>query len=189
MGLILVIVGQLQIANPDVPLSPPLPLGEWLNNSLHLGIPSVDNVLRGLPILAVGGLLLILALRSLRVLPPREPPIDIRPFAIRLMRSAWPWVLTAGCIFAFLLFQLDRLDYRPITPLLWILTLLIMTTLIAVWDHRRQVSYSPSLTRQDLLWLVGLLIAGLLIGAYRLQGWPDQLMGDEGNLGSSDFVH
>jgi len=182
IGLILIVVGQFQLASEKISLSLPLPLGLWLNKNLYLAIPSIDNVLRGLPIMLVGGILLAIALRGLQLMPVEEHPIEIRRFAIHLIRSAWPWVLVASSIFVILLVQLGNLDYRPFLPLLWIVTLLIFIAVMAVWDHRRQVSPAPQLSRQDLLWLIGLLIAGLLIGTYRLAGWPDQLIGDEGNF-------
>ena len=53
---------------------------------------------------------------------------------------------------------------------------------VAVWDHQRHIDLSPHLSRWDLLWILGLFIAGIIIGAYRLQGLPDQLMADEGSF-------
>ena len=181
-GLVLIVVGQVQLASQTLPAGNPISLGKWLNDNWHLAIPSIDNVLRGAPLMLAGILLLAIAMRGLRLLPPDECPLDIRPFAIRLIRSAWPWVLVASVLFIILIVQLYQMSTQALLPMLWVATLAIFTAVIVAWDRRRQVSAAPRLSRQDLLWLIGLLLVGLLIATYRLQGWPDQLMGDEGNF-------
>ena len=182
VGLALLVAGQVVMVSQTLQLGAPLALGIWLNDHWHLSIPSIDHILYGLLLELVGVALLAAALRGLRLLPLDERPLEIRPFAIRLIRPAWPWVLIATLLFAALLFQVDATDTRPALALLWIASLLIFTSVMAVWDRRRGVSASPHLGRRDLVWMFGLVIAGLLIGAYRLQGWPDMLVGDEGNF-------
>jgi hypothetical protein len=185
IGVILVISGQYLISNPNVPSTSPTNLGTWLNNRLHLGVSGIDYILWGLPILVAGVILLVLLSRDLRLSSTEELVSDEKPFAIQLIQSAWPWMLTGLGGFTVLLLQLGKLDYGAYSPLLWIFTLMIFAGIAAVWDHRRQVDLSPGLTRQDLLWLIGLLIVGFIICTYRLQGWPDQLMMDEGIFGST----
>lgn len=183
IGVVLLIFGQLQIVGSAIQVNSPLRLGDWLNNELHLGIPDINNVLVGFPILIVGAILLVVSLRGLYLLSLRSEEVSPqKPVLFKLIRSFWPWILAALAIFAILLIQLDKLQYGFYSIILWIISPLIFTIAAAVWDHRRRVDLSPHLTRNDLIWLVVLLIAGFLIGTYRLQGWPDQLMGDEGNF-------
>ncbi len=183
MGVILLILGQYQIAGSAFQVTSPMALGDWLNNTLHLGIPDINNVLLGLPFLIVGFILLAVSLRDLYLLPTRSGEFaEDKPLAVRLVISSWPWLLVGLVFFVLLLVQLGRLKYGLYSPFIWISVPLVFAVVLAAWDRRRQVDLSPHLSRSDLVWLVGLFLVGCLIGTYRLQGWPDQLMGDEGNF-------
>jgi 4-amino-4-deoxy-L-arabinose transferase-like glycosyltransferase len=182
IGLVLLIVGQLQMADKIVPLSAPLQLGKWLNENWHLDIPSIDNILHGLPILLIGVILLAIGLRGLKLVSVDSFIIEPKQIGLQLIRSAWPWIVGALVIFSILILQLSKLNYQALSPILWLVTLIIFATTTAAWDRRRGVSISPRLTRKDLIWLTGLVLVGLIIGTYRLQGMPDQLIGDEGNF-------
>ena len=183
IGGILLIFGQFQSAGSAIQVTAKSTLGNWLTDRLHLGVPDIGNVLVGLPILILGGVLIAVSLRGLYLLPVRaEEFAQEKPPAVRLIRSAWPWLLAGVFLLGILLFQLSSLKYEFYSPFLWVIPLLIFAIITAVWDRRRGVDLSPHISRSDLVWLTGLLAAGLLIGTYRLQGWPDQLMGDEGNF-------
>ncbi len=150
---------------------------------MHLGVPDINNVIFGLPILLFGGILLAVSLRGLSLLPVQTADkANNIPFAIRKIRSAWPGILAGLVIFIILLIQLGTLQYGISSPIFWITAITIFAFTALVWDHRRGVDLSPGIDRKDILWLMGLLIVGFIIGTYRLQGWPDQLMGDEGNF-------
>lgn len=77
------------------------------------------------------------------------------------------------------------MKYHWSFPWYWLGYLAIFLGVAIGWDRRRGVNPSLDLKRQDLIWLTGLLIVGFLIATYRLQGWPDQLMLDEGIFGST----
>jgi uncharacterized membrane protein len=89
IGLILLVVGQVQIARLVLPSNPPTQFGQWLNDTLHLDIPSIDNVLNGLPILLIGGILLAIALRDLRLMPSEKEQEEKKPFAFHLATFGW----------------------------------------------------------------------------------------------------
>ncbi len=182
IGLVLLIVGQFLIASNKIPSAPPLQLGKWLNDNWHLDIPTIDNVLRGLPVLILGAILLINGLQGLKLVPSDDFVLEMKPIGLRLMRYAWLWMIPGLVIFSILLVQLSKLDYSVLSPIMWVVTLLIFAVITAAWDRRRGVNISPGLTRRDLIWLCGLVLAGFIIGTYRLQGMPDQLIGDEGNF-------
>ena len=182
IGLALFVIGQHIIASDITPAAPPLQLGEWLNNYLKLNSPSIDNVLNGLPILLAGAAFLILAFRGLQLIPSEKETDERKPFAIRKFLTFWPWVLCIFVLFGMLLWLLATRDYQPMMAIGWLIDLLLATVVMATWDHERDVSLSPGLARQDILWIVGIILAGIVIGTYRLQAVPDALMGDEGNF-------
>lgn len=181
-GLVLLVMGQMQIASDILPDKPPTELGIWLNGEIHLSIPSIDNVLRGLPFLLIGAVLLFISLRGLKLLPPEIAIERERPIFPRFLGSGWPWLLGGAVIFILLLWQIQQFEYHYTMVIQWVAALLLFVIATALWDHRRQVSISPGIGRTDLLWMLGLFILGILLGAYRLQGLPDMLIGDEGSF-------
>jgi len=182
IGLALLIIGQVQISSSELPSSPPTQLGQWLNNNLHFDIPSIDNVLTGLPILLIGCFLLLIALRGLRLVPVEKEPEEKKPFAFRWVASSWPGILCALALFGTTLWSLATRDFSLWMAVGWLISLLFIVSVIATWDQHRGINLSPGLARQDILWMLGLAIIGLVIGAFRLQGLPDSLIGDEGNF-------
>jgi MFS family permease len=184
IGVLLVCFGQQMVAKTDEMATPSNILGIWINDTLRLGLPTIDHVLQGFLLLLAGGALLAFYINGLHLYSEEAQPSH-RPLNIGLMRSAWPFALIGAVLFGGLLLQLQRAEYHSSSPWIWVISLSIFLGIVVVWDWRRGVNLSPDLPRQDLMWLVGLLIAGLLIVTYRLQGWPDQLMHDEGIFGST----
>lgn len=182
IGLILLVLGQFQIAKSAPPSAPPTQFGQWLNNTLHFDIPNIDNVVNGLPILLVGGILLAISLYGLRLLPSEKDQVEKKPFAFHLATFGWPGVICAIALFGLTLLSLATRDYSPWMLVCWVISVLIFVTGIAIWDQRRGTNLSPGLTRRDVLWILGLITLGLVIGVYRLQGLPDSLVGDDGNF-------
>ncbi len=180
IGLILLVVGQVQISKSELPSTPPTQFGQWLNGTLHLSIPSIDNVLNGLPILVIGGILLAIALRGVRLLPTEKKTEEKKNIAFRLLTFGYPGILFAFALFVTTLWTLATREYTYWMVVGWLVSLLIVIFVIAIWDIRRKINLSLGLTRQDILWILGLVIIGLVIGAYHLQGLPDSLLGDEG---------
>jgi 4-amino-4-deoxy-L-arabinose transferase-like glycosyltransferase len=179
IGLILLIVGQIQISNSKVPSSPPTQVGQWLNSTLHLDIPSIDNIINGLPILLMGGILLAIALRGLKLLPMEGEAEEKIPFAFHQLTSSWPGIICAFALLGTAFWSLARREYSPWMAIGWMIGLLILIGVIATWDQQREVDLSPGLKRQDILWILGLAFIGLLVGTFRLQGLPDSLTTNE----------
>jgi 4-amino-4-deoxy-L-arabinose transferase-like glycosyltransferase len=181
-GLILLIIGQTRLASDTVPPAPPTRLAAWLTEVIHLSIPSIDNVLSGLPYLIAGAALLFLSLRRLRLVPPEAPLTGNIVISLRPLRSLWPWLAGGTGIFLVLLWQINRLDYSGLMVAEWLAAPMSFLLAAALWDHQRQIDLSPRLGRRDLLWMLGLFLLSLLVGTYHLQGLPDMLMGDEGSF-------
>jgi 4-amino-4-deoxy-L-arabinose transferase-like glycosyltransferase len=182
LGLAAIIAGQARLASDAIPLAPPSELGVWLNEELHLAIPSIDNVLTGLPLLLGGAVLLGLALRGLRLLPAERSFKQAATPAIRVFFEYWYLVLLGSALFGFLLLRLKAPDIQWYQVPLWLTALGVFAFLAFKLDQNAKIDVSPQLTRKDLLWLLGLCLGGILIGSFRLEGFPDQLIGDEGNF-------
>ena len=184
LALLIIVAGQYLIISPGIQ-STSSNVGIWINNALHVDISNIDNVIQGFLLFFLGGGLLAYAIRGFGLFTQNQSSFEKKPVYINKIVSFWPWILFGIILFVWLLLPLSSLGYLPSSPVLWILVLLIFTVIMGLWDSRRGVSLSLGLTRQDLLWLIGLVVAGLVICTYRLQGWPDQLMGDEGIFGST----
>lgn len=182
LGLVLLIIGQFQLARTEIPDTTPTKIGVWLLDQLHLGIPSIDNVIRGLPILLAGVVLLFIALRGLRLLPAEGPFTGEAGILLRVLRTVWPWLAGAAGSFALLLWQINSFEYSGFMLIEWLLAPVLALTAFAIWDRQRQINLSPSLNRKDILWMLGLFTLSIVIGVYRLQGMPDMLIGDEGSF-------
>ncbi len=182
LGMVLLVMGQWQFNKQTVPETTPNNIGIWLNEKLFLGDPGVDNMLSALPLLILGGALLAWGLRGISLLPNLRASFEHSPLDVRRLLTQWRWVLIAGGIFAVLMLWINSDKFAAFQVPAWIASLLIFTLVMSNWDRQRQVDLSPHLKRRDWLWMIGLMFAAILLGAYRLQGMPDQLMGDEGNF-------
>jgi 4-amino-4-deoxy-L-arabinose transferase-like glycosyltransferase len=179
-GLILIFVGQSQIAKNVIPESPPIKLGIWINENIHLNIPSVDNILNGLPLLIIGLIVFFISLRGAKFLSRENIPTSIVHQTTPFLRSNWQWFIGGLTIFFLLLWQIQVREYKPNMIVQWIVVLIIFLIILGAWDRHRKINLSPNISRKDILWMLGLFTLGLLVGVYRLQGLPDMLIGDEG---------
>ncbi len=182
LGALLIVSGQWHINRQDIPKSPPTELGIWLNNELFLADLGVDNILNALLLFIPGGILLAIGLRGIPLLPEIRVSFERTALDVRRLLPQWPWLLIASGAFALLILRINSDKFTAIQVPVWLTSLLIFAFVMGKWDHQRQVDLSPHLKRSDLLWMIGLMFAAILVGVYRLQGWPDQLMGDEGNF-------
>ncbi|MFZ5911419.1 MAG: glycosyltransferase family 39 protein [Chloroflexota bacterium] len=184
-GIFLMGVGQYLLAKIDETAAPSTPLGIWVNEFFHFGLFTIDNVLAGSLLCILGSILLVTNLDDARSYPEEAAP-DEKPLAFAAFRPEWViWILVGSALCAVLLSQLNQMEYHWYFPWFWLGYLAIFLGVAIGWDRRRGVDLSLDLKRQDLIWLTGLLMVGFLIATYRLQGWPDQLMLDEGVFGST----
>ncbi len=182
IGLLLMVSGQVWVSLDTLPPRPPLEWGVWLTEEIHLAIPSIDNVLYGLPFLLMGGALLAWTLRGIPLLPAEKAWEEHPAIELRKLTPRWPWLLIGLGLFMVLLLRVNVETLQFLHAPLWIASLTLIAVAMARWDAQRAIDLSPQVSRRDLLWMLGLLFAGLVIGAFRLQGLPDGLIGDEGNF-------
>ncbi|MFZ5878286.1 MAG: glycosyltransferase family 39 protein [Chloroflexota bacterium] len=185
LGLLCILLGQQILSRAPVEITPSTALGIWLNETLKLRLPDTDGTLWGLLFLLLGGLLLILTFTGWHSQPTGQATPAQTIHSPRIRRIEWlPTTLIGSAAFGLLVWQLRGGEYHTYSPWLWLLAPLCFGLVLVLWDHRRGVRWSLDISRQDALWMLGLLILGLLYTTYRLQGWPDQIMGDEGLNGS-----
>src|SRR3990172_120790 len=182
LGIFLLVIGQSRFNNLEVPDAPPTKPAVWLNEVLHLGIHGVDNILSALPYLFVGGVLLAISLRGISLVPAHPVAIGQSRVEVRYLLSRWPWLLVGSITFVLLILRINSADYFPFQIPFWLASLFILAFVMGEWDRKREVDLSPHLSRTDWIWLTGLMGVGILVGVYRLEGFPDQLMGDEGSF-------
>jgi len=183
IGILLIAIGQYLIAKIDEIAAPSTPPGIWANDFFRLGMHTIDTVLAGSLFCILGGIILATGISHAY---PEEEILDDSPLAFAQFRPAWIiGILIGGTLFTILSLQLNRGGYHWYSPWFWLGNLAIFLGIAIGWDQQRGINFSPGLQRQDMLWLTGLLIFGFLIATYRLQGWPDQLMHDEGIFGST----
>ncbi len=180
-GVLLIFFGQSLISQAGENTSQ---VSRWLNDSFHLGINNLDNILVGLPLLWAGCFFIIRLLLRLKLFAKEketEPsPSGTLPFGFLYRQLGWGAV--GSLLFLILLILLTDKQYSGLMIFLWLAAL----TLFAIWvwkcDRRAGVTLSPNLTRKDLLWMIGLVLVGLVIVSYQLQDLPNQMMGDEGTF-------
>jgi 4-amino-4-deoxy-L-arabinose transferase-like glycosyltransferase len=129
-----------------------------------------------------GGLILAFALAGIPMLPSLEQKFKQGRLDMRILRSKWQWLLAGSGAVTLLLFRMTGPGADPVEVPLFLVGIACFAVAVAAWDHQRHIDLSPHVSRRDLLWILGLFIAGIIIGAYRLQGLPDQLMADEGSF-------
>lgn len=178
-GLLLIYAGQYELLAQGSLASP---VSQWLNATLRLGLNNLDQVLSGLPLVLAGTLLVAVTLAKVRWLRAESDWASGQPDTLQLrwLRGFWPWLLAGGGLAALLLLRLSARLYGALSPWLWLVALALCAVAAWLWDRPSGVRHSPEIERQDWLWLLALVLAGLLIGSFRLTAVPTGLMGDEG---------
>ena len=181
-GFSLILFGQWKINLQLPPDGPPLSLGIWLTQEIHLGDPNIDQVLYSIPLFVAGFILLYLSLYGTHLLPALQQKFIESPLDLSFLRSRWLWFFTSIGFYILFLLKLGTPEFNSLEVPVWLISISLIAAAAFYWDRCRKIDLSAHITRHDLLWILGVLIAGVIIGTYRLQGLPDQLIGDEGNF-------
>jgi 4-amino-4-deoxy-L-arabinose transferase-like glycosyltransferase len=181
VGALLIVWGQYLISNKG---ECSFAISRWLNDTFMLQIDNLDNVLFGLPLLWTGSFFIIRLLLRLQIFGKEH---RTEASAGKLLPMHFPrrrviFGVGIGLIFAVLLALLANKQYSLLAPMLWLGALGLFAGWFWKWDRQAGVALSPNITRKDLLWMLGLVLAGLVVTSYRLQDVPNQLMGDEGTF-------
>ncbi|GAB4199552.1 MAG: hypothetical protein OHK0022_19870 [Roseiflexaceae bacterium] len=185
-GVVLVVAGQWLFLR-STPLVA-LPFTKPLDRLLLIGLANLDNVLLGLGVTLLGGLLFALGGAAALVPNPTALPESAWPGwpALRRMRPVlMPLLgLVAGALgaFAWLMYGITRPDVDQNYSLgwIWLLALAMLVGALLLVDRQTGVRLSPGLGWGDALVIGGLLALGLAVGSYRLGSLPSSIVGDEG---------
>lgn len=181
LAFLLVLLGQYILLNPNVDI-PNYPLAEWLETSLQLGIPNLNSYLIGAGLLIAGGILIVHWTRKEKlVLPEFNPGGKMELPISKKILSSWQFIASLA-LNIFLIVQFLRHDNSNYLAIIWILSLIPMMILAWQLDSHAKTQLSPNLQRKDIVIVLLVLFAGFLFGAYRLEGVPNFLMGDEGTF-------
>ncbi|MCC7451968.1 MAG: glycosyltransferase family 39 protein, partial [Anaerolineae bacterium] len=145
-----------------------------------LGPNETDNFFLAL-ILLCGGVYCLI--RANLTLPVVSSLPDARertfPSIVALGWGGVIHILTILTLAVILLWQMSTLDRTIIPVILWGL-LLLQTALFGYnYDRRAGTSLSLRVRRADWLILLGLLVMGLVVGTFKLDTFPNVVIGDE----------
>jgi 4-amino-4-deoxy-L-arabinose transferase-like glycosyltransferase len=160
-------------------------LGIWLSQGLRLSIPQIDYVLQGAGLLLAGLALVVWVIHQNGLFGREEQSGWHIPASIPPLRSITIPIGISVLTFFGLILQVAWSSALPVLLALWLTSMLSGLYAAAQIDIHSETPLSPNIKKRDILWLSILLAAGLLVGIYRLQGIPDQLMGDEGEFWSN----
>ena len=151
------------------------------NDKFHLEIVNILYFAVAIPYLLAGGLLSAFSfIPSWKKQEETQVPISTKEppnWAYFLPRMALTTLL-----FALLIFMLAQHKYTLILVGLWIYILVVQVLLF----YRREKSVGTNivlnLSHSDILWMLGLFITGLVIGAFALNDIPNIMIPDEGSF-------
>lgn len=145
---------------------------------IFLDIPAAVNTLIDYLLLLAGCFLVVSAFPLAGPLPDHGPekPAETASFSARRLVLLGSALLALNFI---LLWQLHNLSDAPGLVGIWLASVAGFIFIALRLDARHGVFNGPSIQRLDAVWLCVLFLFGLLVGMYRLQSLPNQLMPDE----------
>ncbi|MCC7446369.1 MAG: glycosyltransferase family 39 protein [Anaerolineae bacterium] len=155
-----------------------------------LGPNETDNFFLGLILLCSGVYCLI---RANLTLPIANSLPDSRERTLPSI-AALGWggginILTILTLLAILLWQMSMLDRTIVPVILWALLLLQVILFGYNYDRQAGTALALGVRRADWLILLGLLVMGLVVGAFKLDTFPNVVIGDEtGFLGRAQRI-
>jgi 4-amino-4-deoxy-L-arabinose transferase-like glycosyltransferase len=182
IGVILLFVGQYILSQAFFPTEG-FAISQFLNGVLRFDLPNTDNVLIGLSSLLPGCLLITYVFRN-QFWPDKKNTQGLKSdfFQPSELKTALPFVVISSLFSLILLGTLYGQENHPSMKFIWLAA--IISALLAAWriDQNKQISLSPSIKRVDAIWILIILIVGLVVGGFNIQGYPRAFMGDEGDF-------
>ena len=160
-------------------VQPSLIAYEW-NILYRLDIVNLSNVLYAVPYF-VGGVFLC----AWAGFPPSwdEPFVNWASHWTFVKEMKWDkqirHLLAATGLTIFLLVQLDRHQYAPMYPFLWVVVLWLFTLVVWNWDRENHINLSLELHPTDILWMFGIFVLGIGVTAFALEDIPAVIVPDE----------
>src|SRR5258706_1355259 len=147
------------------------------------GIPYAEDVFANVLLLLIGSLLLISAFKSCEAIPKEKDSTLLSGNFFRFSKDHLFLTRVFGFASSFyLIWQLYHQSKELCLIGLWVVNVLGFGYLVFRLDLQNRVFHGPGIRRSDALWLMGVFLLGLIVGLYRLQGLPNQFVGDEGSF-------
>jgi hypothetical protein len=154
----------------------------------RLDIFNLDNTILGVGLLLLGIVLLVISGAVQRFWPastvaPSVPSAPTPPRAILRLPVGWQVALLVGSALlalAYLVWQLVHETVYTTLPLPWLGAMVGFAVAAFLADRAMQPPLLPTLDRYDVLWISGIFVVGLAVGAHQLQHVPAHMVGDEG---------
>jgi 4-amino-4-deoxy-L-arabinose transferase-like glycosyltransferase len=184
LGIALVAFGQYMMGQPD-PLFVEFAFTKTLNTYYRWDIYNLDNVIIGVVLFIIGGVLFVRAAQPWMIkeaspdLPKEETTTRWRDG----IRATGGLLALAAALEFFLLWRLSQRDYNLLSPILWVIIIVLIIMAMWRWDrlNGRASSLAPLLDRRDVYAILAILMAGFVINAYQITNVPNIMMGDEGD--------
>lgn len=184
LGIAFVALGQYLMAQPD-PLFIEFSFTKTLNTYYRWDIYNLDNVIVGVVLFIIGGVLFVRAAHQWTIkeespdLPKEETTTRWRDG----VRATGGLLVVAAALESFLLWRLSQRDYNLLSPILWVIIIVLLLMAMWRWDrlNGRASSLAPRLDRLDVYAILAILAVGFVINAYQIAQVPNIMMGDEGD--------
>jgi len=149
------------------------------NEEFHLEIINILYLVVAIPYLVGGGLLSAFAFV---LLWKQQEEIQAPTKTREPLNRAYflPRVAFTILLFTLLIVMLAQHKYTPILAWLWVYILIVQTFLLHRLEKTAGIDIHPNIARIDIIWMAGLFLAGLGIGAYALNDVPNIMIPDEG---------
>ncbi|HVO43148.1 MAG TPA: glycosyltransferase family 39 protein, partial [Aggregatilineales bacterium] len=181
LGLVLIGCAQYVMAQRD-PVLVTFTFADTLLNLFHIDIPNINNAIFGTLLLLGGGYLVATSL----AIQVRELSISTElvgaPSFLAVVRGNLVPLLMAVVLFIFLISQLALPVNNNGLVAIWAVVLGVLVLVGFNYDRQSKRRLLPRIERIDLLVILGIFIAGLAVGVYRLDTVPNSLVGDEGGF-------
>ncbi|HLA08338.1 MAG TPA: glycosyltransferase family 39 protein, partial [Anaerolineales bacterium] len=182
-GLLFVYAGQRQIRAAEPFTEPALlldTLDRW-NDKLQLGLPYPFDMLTGLVLIGVGSILFGGWLKLGTWTNNTENPEAPIPPEIHWKR-ALPWFAASLVLFLVLQVQLAQHNDSILIFWGWLVTILVPTLLIWLYERRAGLDLSLSIKRIDAILILILFGFAVAVSAFLLADLPLWVIGDEGTF-------
>ncbi len=184
LGIALVAFGQYLMGQPD-PLFVEFSFTKILNTYYRWDIYNLDNVIVGVGLFIIGGVLFVRAAQTW-VIKEESPDLPKEETTTRWrdgLRATGGLLLVAVALESFLLWRLSLRDYNLLSPAVLIVILVLIVIAMWRWDrlNGRASRLTPRLDRFDVYALLAILAVGFVINAYQIANVPNIMMGDEGD--------
>ena len=183
LGIALALVAQFAMLRQE-PLIARFVFADLLNSLFRIDVPNLDNVILAVVLFVFSGIFFAGGIAAYKFFDAllAERPWQLPKLGARAWKRLATIAISAALAFLFLLWRLSSGDNNLWLGLVWIAAIFLTGALVFALDRRGGVTLAPDLKRSDGVLVAAIVLAGLVIGAYKLAQIPNSLIGDEGTF-------